>query len=89
MSYNDQYMQRYAHAEDPMLQKARRCPFCGSPALSFGRRCNYVHCDRCGADGPEIAVDRHAERGEIAQRAVDAWNQRFANDALEKQGEGP
>jgi uncharacterized protein (DUF983 family) len=62
----------------PLLKYAKPCPFCCSSHLSFGFLGNFVHCDTCGADGPEIRVYRPRDEGreERARRAVAKWNTR-------------
>lgn len=44
------------------------CPFCGSRSLT--REFLSIHCNTCGADGPE--VNRRAKLMDI----VAAWNRR-------------
>lgn len=58
---------------DPRLERALPCPFCGSRDLEMARMANYVHCIRCGADGPEMRPPRSEETW-IA--AIDRWNWR-------------
>jgi transcription elongation factor Elf1 len=63
--------------EDSRLSKAKPCPFCGSLSLSMSRLNNYVHCHKCGADGPEVESRDHDHRWRMA---VDQWNLRTARD---------
>jgi hypothetical protein len=51
---------------DERLAGAVACPFCGSRNLSLPRLANFVHCDGCGADGPEVPVQRHDISGREA-----------------------
>jgi Restriction alleviation protein Lar len=74
MSNRDQYLQTPRPYVDDRLRDAAPCPFCGSRALSFSRMGNYVHCKRCGADGPEVPYQR--DREYIWRIALESWNLR-------------
>jgi hypothetical protein len=63
--------------EDIRLRDAKPCPFCGSLSISLSRLQNYVHCHKCGADGPETQARDYEDRW---RRAVDGWNGRFARE---------
>jgi hypothetical protein len=76
------YFQRPTADEDRRLLRAEACPFCGSFYLEFGRMAHYVHCRKCGADGPEIVIRRAQSTDERAQLAVEAWNRRVSIAAV-------
>jgi hypothetical protein len=59
--------------DDPRLKSALPCPFCNSPRLAIARLQNYIHCNSCGADGPETRPTK-SEGGYHA--AVREWNRR-------------
>jgi Restriction alleviation protein Lar len=79
-----QYEQKPVVVEDPRLREvpANPCPFCGSRAISLSRRDNYVHCERCGADGPEIETRDPDYRWRLA---VQEWNHRVTANSEAKQ----
>lgn len=72
--YVDQFQQQPVFGDDTRIVGARPCPFCGSLAISLSRLGNYVHCQHCGADGPEIQRDKRGE--ELWRAAVERWNGR-------------
>jgi len=51
------------------MNRVAPCPFCGSKDLS--REFYSIHCNRCGADGPEL--DRKKDTGDM----IEAWNSRW------------
>lgn len=60
---------------DPRLEHSMACPFCGGRNLSMSSRGHYVHCEGCGADGPEIP-DRRGDRDDRRRISILSWNQR-------------
>jgi Restriction alleviation protein Lar len=58
---------------DERLAGAVACPFCGSRNLSLSRTGTFVHCDGCGADGPEVPYERY---GDAWRQALARWNAR-------------
>lgn len=73
MSNRDLYQQTPVVQIDPRLEHSMACPFCGSRHLSMSRLGHYVHCEGCGADGPE-RLER--DRDDRWRMAVVAWNSR-------------
>lgn len=75
MSWQNEYQQTHVSGpEDPRLSQAPPCPFCKSTNLSLSRMGNYVHCNSCGTDGPEVS-----QRFAIEERWVEAlarWSAR-------------
>ncbi len=65
--------------EDEM-DELKACPFCGKNngkiMYSDSRNWKWVHCDKCGADGP-------ADLGESG--AIEHWNTRPIEDDLRHQ----
>lgn len=60
-----------------MTMKPRPCCFCGStddPALEDGDGFYYVHCGRCGAQGPTFEPTRKFKDQWASDAAVRAWN---------------
>lgn len=79
--FKRQYLQEpIVEPRHPLLARASPCPFCASSRLSFGRMHNFVHCDNCGADGPEIVIrgllPRMIEEHQGALEALLKWNMR-------------
>jgi len=57
------------------------CPFCGSLELYVQRRNGFnnwasVHCNNCGAVGPDVRTLPHEQPYEWERRAIEAWNER-------------
>lgn len=53
------------------------CPFCESGSvrlINASRRCGYVHCDDCGAQGPYAVSDD----------AIPMWNDRPSPPSSER-----
>lgn len=72
--YVSQHQQRPVLDDvDPRLVGAQPCPFCRSRWLALSRRGNYVHCQHCGAHGPEIQRTRDDD---MWLEAVERWNGR-------------
>lgn len=67
------YEQTPAPDVDPRLAGALPCPFCRSRQIALSRMGNYVHCQHCGADGPEI---QRSPNEDIWRAAVERWNGR-------------
>lgn len=70
------YLETPGHGgKDTRLVAAKPCPFCGSHSQSLSRMGNYVHCNDCGADGPEI------QRGsdDLWRIAIERWNLRYTD----------
>lgn len=74
-----QYMQEPVIERDWRLRDALPCAFCGSLHLEISRMSNYVHCLRCGADGPELLLDRPASGDDRWRISVANWNRRSAS----------
>lgn len=76
--WNAQYMCAPVSNIDSRLRDAKPCPYCASRNLSLTRMGNFVHCETCGADGPD-AMDRwNRNRLEDLRRlAVERWNLRL------------
>lgn len=79
-----------AKPANPRHARATPCPFCGSTALvgvvGDGMRA-YVHCQRCGADGPPAVEEQAPEGATDEQRtfmaveaAVVLWSYRSGGD---------
>lgn len=71
-----EYEQRPLVNVDGRLATALACPFCAGRDLELGRMLNYVHCRRCGADGPDVGIARPRDTQAAWERAVAAWNLR-------------
>jgi len=56
----------------------RACPFCGSADAEFNDSVPGIMCSGCGATGPGISEEEHAEsEREVIERAAwRVWNQR-------------
>jgi hypothetical protein len=75
--YERMYMQApVCETDDPRLENAAPCPFCGSRYVEFAYMQNFVHCRKCGADGPEVL---RRDREEAWREALGRWNNRFGN----------
>jgi len=63
----------------PQLDEAavKPCPFCAAeyPWLTVERG-GYIHCVRCGADGPEVSVSHREGAYDTLRLALPAWNKR-------------
>jgi hypothetical protein len=75
--FNSQYLCSWRALRDERLRDAPPCPFCGSGNLSLGRMGNFVHCETCSADGPDVYDNWGRERREEMWRlAVQRWSSR-------------
>jgi Restriction alleviation protein Lar len=73
--YQNQYMQIPVYeTDDPRLENAAPCPFCGGRCVEFSRMQNFVHCRTCGADGPE--VDWRRDHHDLWRETLARWNRR-------------
>jgi formate dehydrogenase maturation protein FdhE len=76
--YVTQLRQYMGHLRDPPNEEVKPCPFCGANHEWLTvERGGYIHCVRCGADGPEVRTShRHDGAVDIYLRALPAWNKR-------------
>lgn len=57
--------------------KVEPCPFCGLKFYLTVEMGGYIHCVKCGADGPETGYAYKASAMETAiNKAIPAWNLR-------------
>lgn len=73
--FTSQYLGQWNVRRDERLRDAPPCPFCHSGNLSLSKLGNFVHCETCGADGPDVYDDCRKDRREDMWRlAVKRWS---------------